>query len=59
MTKRLFLTISAMIIVMVLAMWMLGKNYMEVAFQTRVMIAAGASVLSGFISYILFRDDKR
>jgi hypothetical protein len=59
MTKRLSLTISAMIIVLVLAMWMLEKNYMEIAFQTRVMIAAGASVLSGLISYILFKDDKK
>jgi peptidoglycan biosynthesis protein MviN/MurJ (putative lipid II flippase) len=59
MTKRLFLTISAMLIVLVLAMWMLEKNYAEIAFQTRVIIAAGASVLSGLISYILFRDDKK
>ncbi|MDF2854736.1 MAG: hypothetical protein K0Q87_587 [Neobacillus sp.] len=48
-----------MLIVMVLAMWMLEKNYTEIAFQTRVIIAAGASVLSGLISYILFRDDRK
>jgi peptidoglycan biosynthesis protein MviN/MurJ (putative lipid II flippase) len=59
MTKRLFLTISAMLIVMVLAMWMLEKNYSEINFQTRAIISAGASVLSGLISYILFRDDKK
>jgi len=59
MTKRLYLTISAMLIVMVSAMWMLEKNYMEIDFQTRIIISAGASALSGLISYLLFKEDKK
>ncbi|MEH6996730.1 histidine kinase [Neobacillus drentensis] len=59
MMKRLTLTILAMLIVMVSAMWMLEKNFMEIDFQTRIIISAGASALSGLISYFLFREDKK
>jgi hypothetical protein len=59
MTKRLTLTISTMFIVMILAMWRLEKDYIEIDLQTRTFISAGASVLSGLISYFLFfRGDK-
>ncbi|WP_342430130.1 histidine kinase [Neobacillus sp. FSL H8-0543] len=53
--KRLPLIISIMIIVMFLAMWMLERDFTEIDFQTRIIIPAGASALSGFISYFLFR----
>lgn len=56
--KRLTLTIITMIIVLVLAMWWLAKNYMEIDFQTRIIISAGASAFSGLLSYIMFRGEK-
>jgi hypothetical protein len=47
-----------MIIVVVLAMGMLEKDYSEINMITRLMISIGAGILSGLISYFLFRFDK-
>lgn len=47
-----------MILVAVLAMWMLGKDYSEIDLQIRILISAGAAILSGAISYFLFNVDK-
>ncbi|WHZ03883.1 histidine kinase [Neobacillus sp. YX16] len=48
-----------MFIVMILAMWRLEKDYIEIDLQTRIFISAGASVFSGLVSYFLFfRGDK-
>jgi hypothetical protein len=51
-------TIPIMIIVVVIAMWMLGKDYSEINIMTRIMIAVGAGIFSGLISFFLFRFDK-
>jgi hypothetical protein len=50
--------IPIMIIVVVIAMWMLGKDYSEINIMTRIMIAVGAGIFSGLISFFLFRFDK-
>jgi hypothetical protein len=47
-----------MILVFILSLWMLGKEYSEIELQMRVIISAGAGVLSGVISYFLFTLDK-
>jgi hypothetical protein len=51
-------TIPIMIIVVVIAMWMLGKDYSEINIMTRIMIAVGAGIFSGLISFFLFRFDN-
>jgi hypothetical protein len=56
--KKLFLVVPIMILVAILAMWMLGKEYTEIGQLTRMMISAGAAVLSGIISFFLFAADK-
>lgn len=50
--------ISIMILVAVLAMWMLGKDFAEIELPTRMLIAGGAAILSGVISYFLFVFEK-
>jgi hypothetical protein len=47
-----------MIFVAVLAMWMLGKEYAEIEPLMRMVIAVGAALLSGVISYFLFAFEK-
>jgi hypothetical protein len=47
-----------MILVAILAMWMLGKDYAEIELTTRILIAVGAALLSGVISYFLFAFEK-
>ena len=56
--KNFFITIPIMIIVVVLAMWMLEKDYSEINMTTRILISIGAGILSGLISFFLFRFDK-
>jgi hypothetical protein len=52
------IVIPIMILVAVLAMWMLGKEYAEIDLPMRLMISVGAAVLSGVISYFLFAFEK-
>jgi hypothetical protein len=47
-----------MIIVVVIAMWMLEKDYSEINMMTRIFISIGAGILSGLISFMLFKFDK-
>ncbi|MEH7177837.1 histidine kinase [Neobacillus vireti] len=56
--KKFPITIPIMIIVMVIAMWMLEKDYSEINLMTRIMISIGAGIFSGLISFFLFRFDK-
>jgi hypothetical protein len=56
--KKFPITIPIMMIVVVIAMWMLEKDYSEINMMTRLMISIGAGLLSGLISYFLFRFDK-
>jgi hypothetical protein len=53
------MAIPIMILVFVLSLWMLGKEYGEIELQIRVLISAGAGILSGVISYFLFALDKK
>jgi hypothetical protein len=48
-----------MILVAGLAMWMLNKEHSEIDLQIRFLIAAGASVLSGGITYIFIALDNK
>lgn len=56
--NKLTIVIPIMVLVGVLAMWMLGKDYSEVDLQIRIIISVGAALLSGAISYFLFNVDK-
>lgn len=56
--KKFPVTIPIMIIVVVLAMWMLEKDYSEINILTRIIISIGAGILSGLISFLLFSFDK-
>lgn len=47
-----------MILVAGAAMWMLNKDYQQIDLMIRLMIAAGAALLSGVISYFLFKPEK-
>lgn len=56
--KKFPVTIPIMLIVVVVAMWMLEKDYSEINLITRIMISVGAGIFSGLISFFLFRFDK-
>jgi hypothetical protein len=56
--KKFPVTIPIMIIVFVLAMWMLDKDYSEINMMTRIIISVGAGIFSGLISFFLFRFEK-
>jgi hypothetical protein len=56
--KKFLITIPIMIIVVVIAMWMLEKDYSEINMMTRIFISIGAGILSGLISFMLFKFDK-
>ncbi|MGE7624268.1 hypothetical protein ACQKMD_14810 [Viridibacillus sp. NPDC096237] len=43
-----------MAVVVVSAMMLLNKDYTEVPMNSRIMIAAGAALFSGVISFVLF-----
>ncbi len=47
-----------MALVLVLAIWMLNKDYSEIESGTRFMIAAGAALFSGLISFFLFPENE-
>ncbi|KKB41225.1 hypothetical protein [Bacillus thermotolerans] len=55
--KKLTFVIPVMILVGSLSLWMLGKDYSEIALQTRLLITAGAMIFSGIISYFLLGSD--
>jgi hypothetical protein len=51
--------IAIMVLVAIAAMWMLDKDYSDIELSIRVLIAIGAALLSGLISYTLFFLDHR
>jgi len=55
--KRFSFIIPIMLIVAILAMWLLNKNHSQVPFDTRILIAAGGSIVSGIIAFFLLRSD--
>ncbi|MFE8697233.1 histidine kinase [Cytobacillus sp. FJAT-53684] len=56
--KKLAYVIPIMILVAIIAMRMLAKDYSEIDLPIRLVISAGAAVLSGGIAYFLFNADK-
>ena len=52
--KRITIVIPIMIIVMVAAIWMLNKDFSEIQLGIRLIIAIGAALFSGVISYFSF-----
>ncbi|MDQ0154472.1 histidine kinase [Robertmurraya andreesenii] len=57
-SKRLTFSIPIMIVVWFVAMWMLNSGYEEIQYSIRLMIAIGAVIVSGVISYFLFPDHE-
>ncbi|MFF2449037.1 histidine kinase [Neobacillus sp. NPDC058068] len=56
--KRITLIIPIMIIVMAVALWMLNKDFSEIQLGIRLIIALGAALFSGAISYFLFPNNE-
>jgi hypothetical protein len=57
--KKLNMVIPISLFVAFLALWMLAKDYSDIELGIRVIIALGAAVLSGGISFLLFNLDKQ
>ncbi len=57
-TKRFMFVIPITIIVLVVAIWMLNGGYSEIEPSIRLMIAIGAAIFSGVISYFLFPENE-
>ncbi|MBM7649254.1 hypothetical protein JOC78_002207 [Bacillus ectoiniformans] len=55
--KRLKYVIPIMILVFILATNKLEKDYSVIDSQTRMLISAGAAIVSGVISYFLLGND--
>ncbi|MFX3674397.1 MAG: hypothetical protein ACE3JQ_08120 [Paenisporosarcina sp.] len=55
--KRLKIVLPIMLIVAVLAMWFLEKDYASIPLKTRFLIAAGGALVSGVISYFLLHQE--
>lgn len=50
--------IPIMILVAVASYWMLGKYYSEIEFGSKIMLTIGGTLLSGVISFFLFKEDE-
>ncbi|WP_245827508.1 hypothetical protein [Paenisporosarcina indica] len=46
-----------MVIVAVMAMWYLNKEYTDVPFSSRILIVIGGTLVSGIISFFLMKKD--
>ncbi|MCM3569334.1 histidine kinase [Neobacillus mesonae] len=57
--KRLTYVIPIMIVVMVVAISMLNQEHTEVQLGIRIIIAIGAALFSGVISYFLFPENEK
>jgi len=55
--KRFSFIFPIMIIVAVLAMWYLNKEYTDVPYSSRIYISIGGAVLSGVISFFLLKKE--
>ncbi len=56
--KRFAFVIPIMIGVTIIAIYMLNGEFSEIPMGTRLMIAIGAGLLSGLISYFLFPEEE-
>ncbi|MHA7136428.1 histidine kinase [Rossellomorea arthrocnemi] len=59
MKRRIIMMIPIMFIVAVVANWMIGKGYSEIPSEAKTMIIIGAALLSGVISFFLFKEEPR
>jgi hypothetical protein len=50
--------IPIMILVAVACYWMLGKYYSEIEPGSKFMLIIGGTLLSGVISFFLFKEDE-
>ncbi|MGR3762765.1 histidine kinase [Rossellomorea sp. NS-SX7] len=57
MKRRLIITIPIMLVVFLVGNSYLAKAYTEVPEDTRTLIVLGGTLLSGIISYFLFKPD--
>lgn len=57
-SKRMTFSIPIMVIVGIAALWMLNRGYSEIDLSIRILIALGAVLLSGGISYFLFPNEE-
>ncbi|WP_108672503.1 hypothetical protein [Peribacillus acanthi] len=57
--KRLPVIILVMIVVAVLATWLLNRDFSEIPVETRAMIIAGGTLVSGFFAFIMTRLDEQ
>ncbi|MEL3973547.1 histidine kinase [Rossellomorea oryzaecorticis] len=57
MKKRFIITIPIMLVVFLVGNSYLGKAYTEVPEGTRMLIVLGGTLLSGIISFFLFKPD--
>ncbi|OAH60586.1 hypothetical protein AWH49_15745 [Domibacillus aminovorans] len=55
--KRFIFVIPVIVLVFSIATWMLNKDFSMIDAQTRTLIAIGASVFSGIITFFLMRSD--
>ncbi|WP_245796539.1 hypothetical protein [Domibacillus antri] len=55
--KRFIFVIPVMVLVFSIATWMLNKDFAMIDVQTRALIAAGASIFSGIITFFLMKGD--
>ena len=55
--KRFTFIIPIMILVGILAIWYLNKEYTDVPYSSRVLISIGGAFLSGVISFFLLKKD--
>ncbi|MCA1064109.1 histidine kinase [Rossellomorea sp. AcN35-11] len=56
--KRIIMMIPIMFIVAVVANWMLEKGYSEIPSDAKTLIIIGAALLSGAVSFFLFKDER-
>ncbi|WP_203364584.1 hypothetical protein [Bacillus sp. REN10] len=57
MKKRMTFTVPIMVVVAILATWRLEKDFSMIDWQTRLLITAGAVILSGVISFFLLGNN--
>lgn len=57
MMNRMKIVIPTMLVVGILALWILEKDHSEVPLQYRIPIALLGALISGVLTYFLFKND--
>ncbi|WP_299089133.1 hypothetical protein [uncultured Metabacillus sp.] len=55
--NRIRIVIPTMIAVLIMAMWLLEKDFSTISIYVRVFIALGGALLSGVLTFILMKQD--